>query len=510
MRSSFKFGYRALMIFLFICFLSLPAESSADQVYHSIEPNADSWIASAQPDINYGLNKFLAVRSGNNYRRLLIGFDLSSVPASATLESARLDLYLGFAPGAPRIYGLHRLSNSWLEGGGDGVVNDPAVNGVTWYERQYGDNLWDGSGLYDWQTAGGEFISVSDTATVPDTSGSWVTWNDILGDVNQWYGDPSSNYGWLIMDEDEAGDRNNARFSSVEDNNPSLWPKLVLSYVKAEDSIAPPVIGVGGVTTMTVTLVNKGGTYGDHINEINVNIPAGFTHIPMTAASYAITPPPGKSWSVKTLPLTGDGPQIAVISADTPADEIMSSETINLDFPVMAPWSIGNYFWTTDAVGAGGGIHRNATETISTIGGSLFMLTGGDQSMTSITLSGIDQTDGGSLGIMSVRDGRGTGEGWNVIISGTDFISGGPSTRTISAAGFNIPSSPPVTTIDGNAPPVSYSGMLAVPGFKILSASSGTGMGDYRISPGISLNVPAETFVGTYASEVVVTIQSGP
>lgn len=149
------------------------------------------------------------------------------------------------------------------------------------------------------------------------------------------------------------------------------------------------------------------------------------------------------------------------------------------------------------------------TITVVVGGGSLSMSSGGNQTIGAVTLDGTDKTSTGSMGTLSVTDARGSGAGWNVTTSATDFFKSGDPSKTISKSGFIVPSIPGVSTISGNTAPTSFSGNLGT-GFKLLSAALNQGMGSYETSPSLELAIPAETFIGTYDSTLTVTVTSGP
>jgi hypothetical protein len=147
--------------------------------------------------------------------------------------------------------------------------------------------------------------------------------------------------------------------------------------------------------------------------------------------------------------------------------------------------------------------------TIDITGGHLDFDIAGDAALADVHLTGSGQTTRGALGTIAVRDMRGTGAGWNLVVEASDFVSDDGSGNTIPVAGFAVDSTPTVTTLAGNAAPQTFSGPLDRP-LKLLSAPADAGMGHYQISPDISLFVPADTFAGAYESTVTATIMSGP
>lgn len=135
---------------------------------------------------------------------------------------------------------------------------------------------------------------------------------------------------------------------------------------------------------------------------------------------------------------------------------------------------------------------------------------GGAVTMGAITLSGADQTSVGIMPQQESIDARGSGAGWNVVFVGTNFVKSGDATKTIASTGFQVSPTPSVTTVDGNTAPSASSGAMSGSGLTVLSAASDNGMGTYRITPSVSLSVPAETYTGSYAATVASTISTGP
>lgn len=127
-----------------------------------------------------------------------------------------------------------------------------------------------------------------------------------------------------------------------------------------------------------------------------------------------------------------------------------------------------------------------------------------------------DRILGGVLGvppppIWQAADARGSGAGWNVTISSTDFSS---ADGVISVPNFKVRLRPEkVVPVSGNTPPTSqiltFQPLSGSP-LKILSAAPGDGMGSYDFIPDFRLTVPAETSEGAYQAILTVSISSGP
>jgi len=109
-------------------------------------------------------------------------------------------------------------------------------------------------------------------------------------------------------------------------------------------------------------------------------------------------------------------------------------------------------------------------------------------------------------------DARGTGAGWNVTLTSTDFTAAGGS---IAVSNFKVQLlQSRVTTVSGDTPPLtqvaSFQTLSATAPLKVLAAPPGTGMGSYDFTPDFRLTVPASTAPGEYQASVVVSVNSGP
>lgn len=148
------------------------------------------------------------------------------------------------------------------------------------------------------------------------------------------------------------------------------------------------------------------------------------------------------------------------------------------------------------------------TPDIEITGGSLSIATDGLVSMPEVTLTGTDKFPTGSMSQLTSTDPRGTGTGWNVTLVSTNFVNA--AAKTIASTAFSI-AQPTVTTVDGNtAPTPTAVSILGGSGGKLLSATTGYGMGTYTTTGALSLAVPAETYAGTYTATITSTIADGP
>lgn len=128
-----------------------------------------------------------------------------------------------------------------------------------------------------------------------------------------------------------------------------------------------------------------------------------------------------------------------------------------------------------------------------------------------IGMTGADLILTAPNGAWRAIDARGTGAGWNVSVTTTDFSS---TLGAIAAANFKVSlPSASITKIAGNALPTSgattYQPLGTTP-LKMLAAGIGQGMGTYDYLCNWQLTVPAQTLAGSYTAVMVVSINSGP
>jgi hypothetical protein len=128
----------------------------------------------------------------------------------------------------------------------------------------------------------------------------------------------------------------------------------------------------------------------------------------------------------------------------------------------------------------------------------------------SVALTGSDQTVASTPAIWQARDARGTGDGWNVTLSSTNFSGAG----SIDVANFKMRQlQASIVTVGGNTAPTSlvtsFQSLSGTP-LKVLAATGGAGMGTYDYTPDFQLTVPASAPAGSYTANVTVSINSGP
>lgn len=142
---------------------------------------------------------------------------------------------------------------------------------------------------------------------------------------------------------------------------------------------------------------------------------------------------------------------------------------------------------------------------------------------STVTLDGTAKQTTATLDDFEVNDSRGSGAGWHVTISatqfaehdGTDYVTNGKTLATGSLALEQLTVAQDGTTSNN---PTITSGPYTIDAgsaVSVASAATGDGMGKYDFSAAdnsitMTLSVPASAYAKTYRSEVTVDVISGP
>ncbi len=163
----------------------------------------------------------------------LIQFDLPEIPAGAKIHSAQLELYHKNTIGSNTGSGatVHRVTRDWVEGTMSG---GGTADGATW-------DTWDGSA--NWTTAGGDYsVSIEASSAINAATGDWESW-DIKTLVQGWIDGDYPNNGLLL----KGSGMVNVTFASKENADPTLHPKLSITYACECGVTCQPPQGSGNV-----------------------------------------------------------------------------------------------------------------------------------------------------------------------------------------------------------------------------------------------------------------------
>lgn len=132
----------------------------------------------------------------------------------------------------------------------------------------------------------------------------------------------------------------------------------------------------------------------------------------------------------------------------------------------------------------------------------------------STTLTGSDQTASYTLPL-SLGDTRGTGAGWNLQLTSTQFTAGAstlPATASsVTAASATCAGGTCTAPVNSVVYPVGVPAGAGPPSpARIFNAAAGSGTGNFTVTPTIGVTIPANADAGTYASTLTVTVVNGP
>ena len=200
----------------------------------TLMPVADNTLyESASGDLSNGAGMHLYVGRTNqvsaSVRRAVLKFDLSSIPATSTINAATLMLHMSRTTSAGQGIAVRRLLANWGEGTsnatgglGEGGGGPATTNDATWVHRFYSTQLWN--------TPGGDFAAAASATTTVSDIGNY-SWSGagVTADVQQWLANPAANFGWLVRGSEATG-ATSKQFDSRENPTAAFRPTLTVDF----------------------------------------------------------------------------------------------------------------------------------------------------------------------------------------------------------------------------------------------------------------------------------------
>jgi hypothetical protein len=207
----------------------------------------DTFMAEDNATTNYGTSTAVFATSSTNQRRLsLLKFDLSTIPTTATIDSATLSLWNTGTKAASldlALYSVLSANSSWTEGG------------ATWNTTN-GTAYWAGDAAQNGGTDAGSSVSGTDyyatalgTFTYTSNAAADTEWQVSLS-TSQISSMVSNNYG-MVLRMITAGQY--FSFRSSDYTTSSLRPKIVVVYTEAT---ATPTVTPTATATATPTVTH--------------------------------------------------------------------------------------------------------------------------------------------------------------------------------------------------------------------------------------------------------------
>lgn len=179
-------------------------------------PTNDTYLDFQNPGKNFGANSTFSIDGQTSQvNRAILKFDLSSLPAGATITTANLQMVAtNVQTNTGFNIDVHPMTRDWLEGTGTGNAGSP-----NW--TQY-------SGVNTWTTAGGDYNATAESSTIVSTTGTY-NWS-VTNMVNSWYTIPANNFGMLLKFTNENTANQNKIFASKENATTANQPLLAVTY----------------------------------------------------------------------------------------------------------------------------------------------------------------------------------------------------------------------------------------------------------------------------------------
>jgi hypothetical protein len=183
----------------------------------------DTWLEST--GINGNSTQFLIGKtSGNNKKRTLIKFDLSGVPANATVLNAQMKLYYfntGGSGWVDRWVQAHQVLVNWNEAQ---ATKDYRLTSTDWNVDWVGLNDIDANDTFEstllfYLDGGGQQIY------------GWKTW-DLSALTQKWVNSypVTPNYGVVLWATNETADAKDLRFYSSEYSDTTKTPRMYVTF----------------------------------------------------------------------------------------------------------------------------------------------------------------------------------------------------------------------------------------------------------------------------------------
>lgn len=256
----------------------------------------DTYLQQANPTRNYGATDPLSLRTNVGGQRIpLVEFNLSALPAGATVNSSNMQYYVSTA-NANITVNLYRLTQNWNEGTASNANCGPGNgNGATWDTYNCVNNWATPGGDYDGTTLLGSFV--------PSPVGGYqtVASANLNSLVQNWMNGSVANNGVILVP--TAASNQTAAIRSRDTVNQE--PRLTINYT---------YVGAQVVTTGTPpNLVSPADNFilppGQSMTvtyQVTVGSTPDITEIRNVATASSIQTNPRKAFVVNPMKYTSD------------------------------------------------------------------------------------------------------------------------------------------------------------------------------------------------------------
>jgi PEP-CTERM motif len=215
----------------------------------TLHPVADTSLFQNSPNNNLGghTNFAAGTMATGSPSRAVMKFDPSAViPAGSIITSVTLTLNVTTtATSSASGFELHPLLVNWGEGNKTGQTGAAASTGeATWNARFASVTLWGTPG----GQSGADYAATSSASTAIGGLGSYSFSSTaaLVLDVQNWLDNPSNDFGWMLLAQDESILNTAKRFASREDGL-SRGPVLSIDFTPVPE---PSTLGLFGLGAM--------------------------------------------------------------------------------------------------------------------------------------------------------------------------------------------------------------------------------------------------------------------
>ncbi|MDA0379132.1 MAG: DNRLRE domain-containing protein [Bacteroidetes bacterium] len=211
-------------LLLVIALLTIPATAQSTVDIQASKDNTLYQDSAGELSNGAGESLFAGLTIRSEVRRALVAFDLSAIPAGVRVDSVQVSLTMTKSLGSLQSFLLHRVTQAWGEGasnagGQEGSGTAAAAGDATWTQAIRPSTTW--------TAPGGDFVRTASASRTIQATGEavWFSTPALVADVSGWLADPSRNFGWIVLgNENVSGSA--MRFASRQHASTSQRPLL--------------------------------------------------------------------------------------------------------------------------------------------------------------------------------------------------------------------------------------------------------------------------------------------